>query len=150
MNAIIQTILAFIFRTRSGSFIEVVKTARPFPSVRLITLGPLTERYGVARDIDTAVKYAELLLFDQLQNEPDLFDGEWLLKFTPGDYYDNLEELTREYQKHDYIKKHGIDIEAAIADYRKGHRSTTDWLESVFDAHSFSLKTEGDAVYWRR
>lgn len=152
VELLITAALYGIFRTRPGaaSDYDVSKTSVPFPGVVLFTIEPFTERYGVARNLETAVAYAETLLFDSLQNEPERFDEEWLLRFVSVDL-DSIEYPETPSEKTAVVKKYGFDVKAAMRDHRSCHRTVEHWLESVFDADTCTLKYEGgDCVYWRR
>jgi hypothetical protein len=107
----------------------------------LFTIGPFfEEHYGVALNLETAVEYAETLLVDRLQNEPGSFDGTWLLKFVRVDLVD-IDWPESEQEKQAVVRRYGIDIEAAIRDYKQAHRNKVEyWLESVFDADTCTLK----------
>jgi hypothetical protein len=151
VELLITAALYGIFRTRPGaaSDYDVSKTSVPFPGIVLFTIEPFTERYGVARNLETAVTYAETLLFDSLQNEPERFNEEWLLRFILVDL-DSIEYPETPLEKTVVVKKYGFDVKAAMKDHRGCHRTVEHWLESVFDAHSFSLSHVDDCVYWRR
>lgn len=146
---LVDIALHAIFRNRNRYEYEVVRVSNPFRDIALFKIGPLVECYGVARNIEAALAYAETILFDSLQNEPETFDGEWLLHFARVDL-DDIPFPETESEKIAIVKRYGINIDRAMLDYRRAHRTVEHWLESVFDAHSFTLKYTGDFIYWRR
>jgi hypothetical protein len=150
---IINKALGHIFRTRSANAedCKVIKVTKPYPGVCLFSLDYPIESYGVAENLETAIEYAEIILFDSLQNEPvEHFDTDWLFRFVKVDINDIVYPETA-LEKIEIIREYGIDVESAIKDYKKAHRNKVEyWLESIFNAHTCTLTVCDDLVYWRK
>lgn len=107
------------------------------------------ESFGVAASIEAARQYADRMIRRRLKNQTDTFDGEYLLKHIPGDFYDHLSECPTEAQKHERVKELGLDIESAVRDYRAGYaHHELSWIAGAVDSPHASAKTAGDVVYW--
>ena len=146
MNKIVNQAIDAIFRTRVAdkNLYELKYSITPYARVHLFTLGPPIEKYG-AGEKKAVIAYAEKLLIDRFQSPENFFDAAWLLRFI-----DEKGEFKNEGEKIRFISKRSVDVDRALEDYRQGFKTKEHWLESVLDAHSFSLRVTGNIFYWRR
>jgi len=149
IDPLITVALRSIFKIRDKWEYEITKVSKPYAGVVLFTVGPLDECYGVAENMETAVEYAEISLFESLKSEPEIFDSKWLLQFARVDL-ESVPSPKTESERVALIRQYGLDIEAAMVDYRRPFKTVEGWIESVIDAFSFSFKIREDCVYWQR
>lgn len=148
MDEAVKAALTGVMSIRADHTYEVGNVRQDRPGLALVTLSWPREVWWVCLSKDLAIEHGEAVIRDRLR-DPSGFDGEWLLRFVPGDFHQHLDEAPGEVAKHRKVKALGIDVEAAAEDYRTGFRGWKDWLEGVFDAHSFTVQTFGSVVCWR-
>jgi hypothetical protein len=97
---------------------DTVHTGKVYPGVIYITIEYMEKlrTYFIAGTVDAALNYSEKYLRALLLSNPEKeFYLDWLLRFCPiryngGQYAEN--------EKEKFIKKHGVNIEAAITDFK--------------------------------